>query len=323
MNKFDRIYELLSIFRSRRYPVSRRVLAEELECSVPTVKRLIAKLRHELGAPIHYDARLNGYYLDAQDETSHELPGLWFTLSELQSLLMIHELLGHLEPGIIKEEFGAFQARIESILQANNIVTNEMGQRFLLLGFGKRPCSPVYFKLVVTAVLERRRLALQYHGRQNDRVTDRTVSPQRILYYRDNWYLDCWCHAGNGFRTFALERIVNARLLEQVAEEFPQETLDDLHASTFGIISGPARQTAILRFTPQRARWVADEQWHPNQRGEWLPDGSYELFLPYSDSRELLLDILRYGPDVEVIGPDELRGQVRESLEAALRVYQE
>ncbi|HFQ89733.1 MAG TPA: HTH domain-containing protein, partial [Desulfobulbus sp.] len=93
MNKFDRIYELRTIFQARRYPVSLAELARSLECSESTVKRLIAKLRHELGAPIRYDPKQNGYILEQEDCGPYELPGLWFSVSELQALLTIHELL--------------------------------------------------------------------------------------------------------------------------------------------------------------------------------------------------------------------------------------
>ncbi len=86
--------------------------------------------------------------------------------------------------------------------------------------------------------------------------------------------------------------------------------------------SGPATRTAVLRFTPKRARWIAAEQWHPEQQGSWLADGSYQLCLPYGDSRELVLDILRYGPDVEVLAPDDLRREVRARLTAALKQYE-
>lgn len=72
-----------------------------------------------------------------------------------------------------------------------------------------------HFQTVAGAVLQRRRLAIRYHGRSADRVTDREISPQRIAHYRDNWYLDAWCHQADGLRTFAPERLrqeVAARL---------------------------------------------------------------------------------------------------------------
>jgi predicted DNA-binding transcriptional regulator YafY len=63
---------------------------------------------------------------------------------------------------------------------------------------------------------------------------------------------------------------------------------------------------ATLRFTPERARWVAPEQWHPQQRSRVEADGSYVLEVPYTQVPELLMDILKYGADVEVVGPAEL-----------------
>lgn len=59
----------------------------------------------------------------------------------------------------------------------------------------------------------------------------------------------------------------------------------------------------VLRFSPDRASWVADERWHPQQVGRFQIDGSYELEVPCRDSRELVMDILRHGPDVEVSHP--------------------
>ena len=80
--------------------------------------------------------------------------------------------------------------------------------------------------------------------------------------------------------------------------------------------------TAVpLRFTPERARWVASEQWHPQQEGRTLDDGSYELTIPYSDDRELIGDILRHGPDVDVLAPSGLRARVRERLQQAAARY--
>jgi predicted DNA-binding transcriptional regulator YafY len=71
------------------------------------------------------------------------------------------------------------------------------------------------------------------------------------------------------------------------------------------------------------ARWIADERWHPDQQAEALSDGRYRLTIPYADPSELILDILRYGPDVEVLAPAELRLAVTERLSAALAQYRD
>jgi predicted DNA-binding transcriptional regulator YafY len=97
--------------------------------------------------------------------------------------------------------------------------------------------------------------------------------------------------------------------------------LDDHYASAYGIFGGKADKLAVLHFSAEGARWVADEKWHPQQESLLLPDGRYELRIPYRESRELVMDIMRHGANVEVISPPELRRQVLEGLRKAVARY--
>jgi predicted DNA-binding transcriptional regulator YafY len=45
------------------------------------------------------------------------------------------------------------------------------------------------------------------------------------------------------------------------------------------------------------------------------------LSVPYRDSRELVMEILRHGPHVKVIAPESLRKEVAKQLSAALGQY--
>jgi predicted DNA-binding transcriptional regulator YafY len=162
---------------------------------------------------------------------------------------------------------------------------------------------------------------LVYYNRARDQVSEREVSPQRLTHYRDNWYLDAWCHLRRGLRTFALDAIREAQALDSRAKELDESILDEHYAGTYGIFSGRARHQAILRFSPERARWVSMESWHPQQESRWLEDGRYELILPYSQPEELVMDLLRFGPDVEVIEPPSLRELVVQRLSDTLRLY--
>jgi predicted DNA-binding transcriptional regulator YafY len=87
------------------------------------------------------------------------------------------------------------------------------------------------------------------------------------------------------------------------------------------IFGGKADKVAVLVFTAERARWVADERWHPQQEGRWLEDGRYELRIPYREARELVMDILRHGAGVEVSEPLEMAIVVRDELRAAFAAY--
>jgi predicted DNA-binding transcriptional regulator YafY len=138
------------------------------------------------------------------------------------------------------------------------------------------------------------------------------------VHYRDNWYLDAWCHLREGLRSFAVDGIRRAEILESHARDIPEKTLDAMLGAGYGIFSGHSLNWAKLRFSPERSRWVALEQWHPKQRGKLMRDGRYQLEIPYADERELVMDILRHVPEVEVLAPDSLRAKVVEKLRAGL-----
>ena len=162
---------------------------------------------------------------------------------------------------------------------------------------------------------------MAYRDRIHHRRTERTVSLQRLVRYRDNWYLDAWCHLRKGLRSFAIEQIERAELLVAPAREIAARNLDRHFAASYGIFAGKPTAVAVLRFSAERARWVADEEWHPKQQGHFLADGRYELRIPYSDSQELVMDVLRHAEHVEVVAPSGLRDEVSRRLRAASMLY--
>lgn len=322
MDRFDRIFELNRILQSARHPVSRRRLEDELECSRATVKRIIEDMRLYLNAPIVYDREHNGYRYDQKEGEMYELPGLWFNASELHALLSVQQLLATVQPGLLEGHLRPLQKRIGELLELQHAGSDGLAGRVRLLQMAARSVGGS-FQEVAGALARRNRLRLRYFSRSDGGHSEREVSPQRLTYYRDNWYLDAFCHLREGLRTFALDAVDQARVLEAAAMEVPEAELEDHHAASYGIFAGAPSEIAVLRFEAHRARWVSKERWHRDQEGRFLEDGSYELRVPYSSPLELVMDILRYGPDVEVVAPSELRRQVRERLRAALARYGE
>lgn len=316
MERFHRYYKLHQLLRSRRLPVARADIERALECSRATAKRVIEEMRN-CGAPIEF-VRGAGYRY--RPGGAFELPGLWFTPSELVALLAAHQLLSQAEPGLLDDTLAPLRRRAEKLLNAEHLGSGELVRRVKMLRMAGRGVGE-HFDRVATALTARKRLSVIYHARTNDAEHRRILSPQRLVHYRDNWYLDAWCHKRRELRSFALERIRAARVDDTPAREVADHELDRHFADAYGIFAGPPRHVAILRFTPERARWVAEEEWHPKQEGRWLDDGRYELRMPYSDPRELVMDILKHGEHVEVIEPGELRREVVGRLQTALGRY--
>ena len=320
MSKTERLYHLHNILNARRTPISRHQLMEELGCSQATLYRLINELRDYLGAPIEQDEESRFYY-DRSLAGHFELPGIWISPQELQALLTAQQVLGNVQPGLLEDELGNLQGRIANLLTDKGVEMDGGRSRIHIHQAAGRPVPARMFQDVLQALLQRHRLQIRYHGRGSDEVTERAVSPERLTYYRNAWYLDAWCHLRKGLRSFALERIRDQQLQDEPARDVTPEELAQHYDQSYGIFSGQAEDSAELKFSPRMARWVADEQWHPDQSSEWQEDGSYLLSVPFSNARELVMDILRFGPEVEVMGPESLRRSVAEAAAATSRIY--
>ena len=321
MDKFDRIYAIHKLLSNARLPVNKTIIEQELECSHATVERIIKEMRLYLGAPILYDRKANGYSYTKDTDTHYELPGLWFNASELYSLLASYQLLSDVEPGLLESHIGPLKEKVEALLKTKSMQKGDLALRVRILSMAARKPNPKHFSIVATALLTRKQVELTYHGREKDKTTQRIVSPQRLIHYRDNWYLDAWCHHRNGLRNFALERIKKSGLLESAAIDIANDELEKHYATAYGIFAGKPNQKAVLKFHRSVAKWVAEERWHPQQKGQFGLDGSYELEIPYRDARELTMDILKYGADVEVLAPEKLRQAIKQKLADAIHQY--
>jgi predicted DNA-binding transcriptional regulator YafY len=321
MDRYERILTLHRTLKSARYPVKLQALMGALQCSRATVYRDVAFLRDALGAPIETSDDPAGFHYHVDEAERFELPGLWLTSDELHALLAAHQLFARTGTGVLASALAPLKTRIDGLLAEQTGGKRFPIERVRVLAAATRSLDEIAFRTLATAVLERLRLSFEYRARSTDASTRRTVSPQRLTHYRDNWYLDAWDHDREGLRSFAVDRIGQPKRLEQAAEDRPEAELDSHLSSSYGIFSGAPKAIATIRFSAHAARWVADEHWHSKQEGRWLENGGYELKLPYSNPKELLMDVLRYGPDAEVVEPASLRSEARILLQLALSAY--
>jgi predicted DNA-binding transcriptional regulator YafY len=323
MDRYERISTLHRLLKSAHYPIPLSTLLDELECSRATLYRDVAFLRDALGAPIESaGSDQAAFRYEVGEGERFELPGLWLTSDELAALLALNELIGRSGAGVLSGALAPFKARIEGLLSDRDSGKILPIERIRVIPWGERKLNQQVFRIVAGSVLERRQLRFRYHARTTNTDSKRTVSPQRLTHYRDNWYLDVWDHDREALRSFAVDRIVEPQALDTPAADVAENDLNDLLASSYGIFAGKPKAWATIRFSQHAARWVADEHWHSQQRGEWLPDGRYELQVPYSNSRELLMDVLKYGPDAEVVSPLPLREEMKILLQLAISGYQ-
>jgi predicted DNA-binding transcriptional regulator YafY len=325
VDRTERFYKIDQLLQGRQpdvVPIG--TFLDELGVSLATFKRDLEYMRDRLFAPIVWDRERNGYRFEAKEKAEghpYQLPGLWFNPGEAQALLTMEHLIESLEPSLLGPHLEPLKVRLRALLSSGDHTAEQVRRRIRVIPFGARKHEPRHFSLIASAVLGRQRLKLTYYNRTRDEETSREVSPQRLVYYRANWYLDAWCHLRNDVRSFALDAMRGAEMVAGKLKEVPDAELDAVLAAGYGIFSGRKVQWATLRFSPERARYVSLEEWHPKQRARWEKDGAYVLEVPFSSEGELVMDVLRFGPDVEVLAPDALRAAVRAKARSLAELY--
>ena len=318
----ERIYIIDQMLSERRV-VTISQLLDRLEISLATLKRDLAMMRDRIQAPIIFDKELGGYRYEVNEKTPQfQLPGLWFSAGEIHALLTMHHMLSSLDTGgLLGPHIKPLLSRLTALLGTTDDSIEEIQKRVKIEMMNVRHVQLKQFEAVGSALLRRKRLRIDYYARGTDQTSQRDVSPQRLINYRGNWYLDAWCHLRNDLRSFSVDAIHRVEPLEKHAKDISSQKLDDVLGSGYGIFSGKKVQWATLLFSPEIARWVSNESWHPNQKGSLLKDGRYELKIPYSKDTELLMDILKYGAVVKVIAPTGLITRVAEEINAMKLAY--
>lgn len=323
MSDMERLHRIKYMIQARKC-VPKQAFLDELEISDATFKRDLEYLRSRMNASIIYDRYLGGYAFEhPRDEEKTELPGLWFTEKEATALVLMQHLLSSLDQGgLIGPHIEPLSAIIDGILGQSETTAKELRKRIKVLGMGSRKNNIDNFSEIGAALLKRNRLDIEYYSKGKDELTQREISPQRLIYYRENWYLDAYCHLRNELRSFAVDGIRLAVPSNAKADDIPEKSLQAHFAESYGIFSGKATQRAKLRFTPEHARWVATENWHGQQVGSFDKEGFYTLEFDYNQDPELIMDILKHGSGVEVLAPASLKSKVRNELKKALDTYQ-
>ena len=166
---------------------------------------------------------------------------------------------------------------------------------------------------VATALADGRALHLTYVGALDER-TERDVDPMRVLTLEGRTYLEAWCRSAEAVRTFRLDRIEQAVVLDEPAAVPRDAAPVDLGSGALR----PEGRPVTLALAPE-VSWIAEE--HPVDDVTDLGDGRLRVVMPVADERWLVRLLLRLGPSVTVLDRPDLVERVRAEAHAALAAY--
>ncbi len=321
MPSYERVAQIHQLLISSREPIALHQLCDRLNASPATIKRLISFLRHDLEMPVEFDHEHGGYRLTVDSRTARPMIGPLYEPEELSTLFTACLLAEKLLPNLFECTSAAIKEKFRQTLGNKAKKIDDLVHRFSVIAPQKRRMNASDFSDLVVALTDQVRITIYYRGQGRHGEASYTVSPYRLIFYRYNWYLAAWCHRDHALTILSADRIRVTERSTTPCRPISVEELTRLIESTYGIGLGEPTERAVLRFSTAAAKRVALEEWHRDQTLEYHADGGIDLSVPYRHSRDLKMDILRFGSDVEVIAPVSLRQEVAQSLAHAAARY--
>ncbi len=303
--------------RAKRYPNATQ-LAAEFEISLKTAQRDIEFMRDRLNCPLLYDKTRKGYFYEHE---TFSLPSIYISSEELTALLITRKMLQGISAEYIGGELSQLIEKITSILKKHVTDEASIDEAVSIQLIGYAIPSEEIFRTVLEGCLKRKSLSLVYYTPARDEKTARKVDPYHLFNYMGTWHLIGYCHLRQGLRDFNLSRITDASMLDEIFSVKRGFSLREYFDSAFGLYKGGEREEVVLRFTPEKAKWIRDQVWHREQKKKHLPDGSLELTFPVAHFAEVAMEVLKHGSGVEVIEPESLRLLIRAEAEKILKLY--
>jgi proteasome accessory factor C len=219
---------------------------------------------------------------------------------EAKALVAAIDLIGEHLPE------GALASAREKIVAALGADPTEQGLQFAAAGGD----DPSYARLVNAAVAARRRLRMEYYKPDEDALSTRTIEPYALFNGREGWYVAAVDVDKDKLRHFRLDRIKDARVLDETFEPRPEiDALGDVEGwPRTGEV--PASRIARVWFSPERARWAREDL----AVAEELADGAVVVELPFAGTDWLVRRVLAEAGDAAVLEPADARDAVGEAV---------
>lgn len=309
--RVSRILELTQIIAMHPRTHLRRALAGRFEVSERMIQKDLDVIRHGLKLPLAHAP--TGYFF----ESDPVMPALRFTFSEGLSLWLAINAAQNLH-GVHSTELRSALNRLESLFPADfrGVLSRMPANEWTETRGGCRGEHRSRMLMLLTHALARnRKVNITYRSLSSlEQERERVVRPYHLMPYVRSWQLIAYCEYRDEIRMFKVDRIVNARLLEDTYVIPRDFQLDDYLGLAWGIIRGrqDEAENVVLLFEPAAGRRVSEEYWHKTQSTEQLPDGSMLFRVHAVVTPEFISWILYYGCRVRVLEPPSLRELVAE-----------
>jgi len=276
-------------------------------------------MRDQLDLPIEYNPSEFGYYYT--EEVIH-FPSMQISEKDLFSLFIAQKAMVEYRGTEIERPLaGALERLTAGLRDEVTVHMQDWESAFSFRSAGASIVDVKRFDLLSHAIRKQEAVRFQYRGLQGKEFQRREVDPYHLTCVDQLWYLLGYDHHREAIRTYALTRM---RELESTGSSFEKPddfSPEDLLSGSFGVFSDTGDYSIELRFDSFAAKLISERQWHESQQITQHRSGELTLKLKLGSLPEIARWVLGWGSHVQVIGPAELKKQIRDDLMLALGHY--
>jgi len=211
MRRADRLFQIIQVLRRTRKPLTAEAIAKELETSKRTIYRDIATLIGQR-VPIRGEAG-TGYVL----EKGFDMPPLMLTADEIEAAVLGAQwVAGRTDPGLAKAAHDLIAKIVETIPERLRPLALEPASR-TPPSWDEAP-DGIDMTQLRAQIHASKKIRLHYRDEQG-RDSARTIWPVAVGYLEAVRHLVGWCEMRKDFRSFRIDRIVQATFLD---EKYPE-----------------------------------------------------------------------------------------------------
>jgi proteasome accessory factor C len=230
---------------------------------------------------------------------------------EAKALLWALEFIGDRLPTEDGGSLGSVRAKLEAAIGADDLPTVELGRA--------QVADTAVAAAVSHAIREDRLLEIDYWTESRGAITRRAIEPHLLVNAQDAWYVVAQCRRAGGQRTFRLDRIRSASLMDERFERRSEITSTGPYMpwGSRPQPGGTIAQSASVWCTPALARWMLEK--HGSR--ERFADGSVLVEIPYASEEWLVKELLKYQGEAVLFEPVSLRRTVADLAAQVLDSY--
>lgn len=321
--QLQRLVKFVAMLKENRYPNCASFVAElrkedlygnrNILCTEKTIQRDINTLKKDFNAPIEYDTERKGYRLMHH---GWDFPCPLFEEHELIASILGAKVAEDIFPPPLKN---SIRRAVDFQLTTNNpdfLDTAYINSLVISSGL-KVIIDPDVFNCIFESWKTHTAADIVYKDVE-DRLSSRRIDPHVLAFQDSAWFIRAFCHKQNSVRTFAVHRIVSAKLTDRSFE--PDENLIRNVKREGPFVYRPIKNARIVCDMSIR-KYLIEKPLHGKQVIKDIGEGNFSLFIPEIWDADLIHWILYQGGKAKLASPKSFVKKIAEAAQKILKLH--